>query len=72
MRLLYLAFRTFPFWSFPLMLIMGELGRHFYRNKSKVQYVCWAVVVSIIALTTLWFVYRGDLHSDQWVRQLFE
>jgi hypothetical protein len=73
MRPIYLIVRFYPFWALPVALILGELGRHFGRRAGikKWKWICWAGSVFLLTLIVLWFIGRGDLNSDRWVRQLF-
>lgn len=70
MRELFLAARFFPYWALPVTLILFELGRFFRRRQMGMQFVCFGTAGLLILLTLLWFVFRGDLHSDAWIRAL--
>jgi hypothetical protein len=65
--------RIYPYWAFPLAIVLAELGIFFKRRKNSTRsYFCWASVVVLGIGFFLWFYYRGDLNSDQWVRSMVE
>lgn len=68
MHFLYSLVQFLPYWAIPLVLISAELAIHFRRKKALAQWYCVAFGFLMIVLTILWFVYRGDIHSDAWVR----
>lgn len=72
MRLLYLFARLFPFFGICGAVVFFEAGRHFRRRGQDYQYYCWFWVVVLTVLTLVWFLMRGDLHSDRWVKLIFE
>lgn len=71
MRVLFLAARLFPFFGVCSAIIFTEMGRHFRRKKQDYQYYCWFWAAVSALMTLLWFVLRGDINSDEWVRTLF-
>jgi len=71
MHLIHWLVRFFPAWAIPLAFILGELALHFRRKGSPMEWVCWGMVVLWLTLAIVWFIMRGDLHSDQWVKELF-
>jgi drug/metabolite transporter (DMT)-like permease len=69
MHWLYFFVRFFPYIALPLVLVFFELGVHFKRrNRRGWQALCWGGSVMLIALMGTWFAFRGDIHSDTWVR----
>jgi hypothetical protein len=70
MRWLFVAFRFYPYWALPLGLLFFEMGVHFRRRKMPIQWACWSGFSILFGLTLLWFVFRGDLNSDEWARAL--
>ena len=70
MYILYALVRFYPVWALPLALLIGEVGIHLRRRKSRLQNYCWFWVGFLGLTTLLWIVFRGDLNSDKWVRFL--
>lgn len=70
MRSLYLIARLYPYVALPLALLIADIGRHFRRKKQDYQYYCWFWSGFLLFFIILWFVFRGDLNSDKWVRAL--
>lgn len=70
MRWIFILFRFFPYWAFPLSIVVFELGRHFHRKRSSHQWAFFSMAGALGLLTLVWFGFRGDLHSDEWVRAL--
>lgn len=70
MHVLFALARFFPFWALPLGFVIAELGWFFRRRGSRLQYACFSGVGFLFVFFVLWVVFRGDLHSDQWVRRL--
>lgn len=71
MHLIYTAMRFFPWWALPLALVIGELGVFFRRRASRTQFACFGVAGVLVLSALAWFFFRGDLHSDRWVRSAF-
>jgi hypothetical protein len=72
MHLIYAAVRFFPWWALPAAFVLGELGIYLRRKRSRTQRFCWAAVSVLVALSVCWFFFRGDLHSDNWVRTVVQ
>lgn len=72
MHTLYVLARIYPWWAIPLVVVLGELGFFFRRRRSKKQRIFWIGALALILGLILWFYYRGDLNSDQWVRTVSE
>ena len=71
MNIIYGTVRLYPFWAIPLCFVLFQLGNHFRRKGNKLGRVLWGLIVVIIVLLAVWAFFRGDLHSDQWVRAVF-
>jgi hypothetical protein len=67
MRPFYLIARFFPYWALPVTVICCEVAWHFKRKKNSIQYYFWVSAVFLALSTLMWFGFRGDLHSDEWV-----
>lgn len=70
MRWIFIIARFLPYWAAPSAVVLFELGRHFRRRKSPNQWSAFGASAFLILLTLLWFVFRGDLYSDHWVKIL--
>ena len=70
MRWAFIFFRFYPYWAIPVAFVVFELGRHFHRHKSPRQWPLFGMVGVLVLSSILWFVFRGDLNSDSWVRAL--
>lgn len=72
MHLIFLAVRTFPFWAVPVAIVFGQLGVYFWRRRSGLRFVFFGCAASLVIGAIAWIVFRGDLHSDAWVRAVLE
>ncbi|MBN22272.1 MAG: hypothetical protein CL678_13405 [Bdellovibrionaceae bacterium] len=68
MHYIFSLARIFPFWALPLAFVLAELGVYFRRRNSSSQFVCWGMVAFLGILTICWFIFRGDLNSDYWIK----
>jgi hypothetical protein len=68
MAIIYKIVRFFPFWALPLCLVLFDLGVFYRRKHSPAQRFFWFMVVLLVLLSLLWFVFRGDLNSEKWVK----
>lgn len=60
--------RMFPYWAIPVMIFSLEMCRYFHRRLSPFKWFFGFVSVVLALLVGVWFAFRGDLHSDEWVR----
>ena len=67
---LFLLMRLLPFWSFPSALISFQLALHFRRKLSPWYRLLALVALALLSMLGAWIYYRGDLHSDAWVRTI--
>lgn len=72
MHIVFALVRFFPFWGLMAALIFFEFGRSFRHKDSKLQYSFFFGSVLFFALVVCWFYFRGDVHSDTWVRFFFK
>jgi multidrug transporter EmrE-like cation transporter len=72
MHVIFAIARFFPYIALAFCFAFYELGRHLRRKSNQFQYSCWAAIVLLAILSASWFVFRGDLHSDEWIRYLFQ
>ncbi|MGK5088596.1 hypothetical protein WDW86_13640 [Bdellovibrionota bacterium FG-2] len=72
MHWLYTVVQIFPFFAVPAALAAGQIGIFFWRKKSKYQYPFWLLALIFLSLSVVWAIYRGDLHSNDWVRRYVE
>ena len=70
MHVIYAIARLVPYWALPLAFVIAEVGRYFRRRGSSKQWTCFAIAALLGILTLLWIGFRGDLHSDAWVRSI--
>lgn len=70
MHLVFLLFRTYPYWAIPVALVFGHLGMHFARRGNLLRYFFWGSAAGMVLAALAWIGFRGDLHSDEWVRFL--
>jgi hypothetical protein len=64
--------RIYPAWAVPIAFIFFELGIYYRRKNSRMQYYLWGLVVLQLLLLLLWIIFRGDIHSDQWIRAFID
>ena len=68
MHTLHTLLRYYPFWAFPLALLLGELTLYYRRKgKKRQQYVMFTLCFLLFATGVTWLVFRGDKNSDHWV-----
>lgn len=70
MHLFYLAARTYPYWAVPVAIVFGQLGIHFMRRDSVLRFLFFGIAAGLVVGAFAWIFFRGDLHSDVWVRTL--
>jgi hypothetical protein len=69
MHWIFSLIRFFPYWALPLVLMGFETGVYYKRrNRKKSQFICWGVSGVLMVSICIWFLYRGDVHSDRWVQ----
>jgi hypothetical protein len=61
--------RFFPAFSIGLGVIFVQVGFFYRRRYAKLQIPFFGTAVFLFLAALLWFFFRGDLYSDQWVRQ---
>lgn len=71
MRVIFLLFRTYPLWGVTLALVFMQLAVFFTRRRSKTRFFFWGASIFLLLGVVAWIFFRGDLHSDTWVRTLF-
>ena len=71
MHLVYFLGRVYPFIAGAMAAGSIQFAFHYRRKRSKL-FRYFIAIAGIFALSALlWLVFRGDLHSDQWVKHLF-
>ena len=69
MSFIFSMVRFFPYWALPIVLVLGETALFAKRrNRTKLMYGCIAFVLIFVLVIVAWFFFRGDLHSDDWVK----
>lgn len=72
MTFIFSVVRFFPYWGLPIVLVLGETALFAKRRRrTKLMYGCLLFVLIFISMIMAWFYFRGDLHSDDWVKGLF-
>lgn len=72
MHLLFAIVRYFPLWALPIGFLSFELGIALKRRGYRASGVLLLVnCVALVALSGAWIFFRGDRHSDEWVRWFF-
>jgi hypothetical protein len=71
MRYYFLLARLYPYWALPLAVVLVQLGIFFRRRKSPIQYACLGEAGLLLLGIVAWFVFRGDLYTDRWLRVIF-
>ena len=72
MHFFFTLVRIYPAWAVPTAFIFFELGIYYRRKASKFQFYMWGLVGVQSLLLLLWLIFRGDIHSDNWVRAFFD
>jgi uncharacterized membrane protein len=70
MHVVFALARLYPFWAVPFAIVVAQLGLFFRRKARASQWSCWAVSFFLMLGVALWIAFRGDLHSDEWVRAI--
>lgn len=71
MHLVYLLVRTYPYWAVPIAIVFGQLAIHYMRQLNPIRFLFWMITAALVFLAFAWIFFRGDLHSDEWVRSFF-
>ncbi len=72
MHFVFTFVRIYPAWAVPTAFIFFELAIYYRRKNSKMQYYMGGLVGIQLLLLFLWLIFRGDIHSDYWVRAVFD
>jgi hypothetical protein len=70
MSFVYLLARIYPYWALALGMVLFQLAVFFRRRQSSVQYSLLGAIGFLGLGILAWFYFRGDLHSDDWVRYM--
>ena len=62
--------RFYPYWAVPVALVIGEMAVFFRRRESGLQWPLFGLGGLILFIAILWFVFRGDIHSDDWLKAI--
>jgi hypothetical protein len=68
MSFIFLLARIYPYWALALCMVLFQLFVFFRRRKASFQYTLAGLIALLGAGIVAWFVFRGDIHSDEWVR----
>ena len=72
MHLIFFMVRYYPVLAVCLILVAAQFGYFFRRKKDPVEFACWAMIAILAVTVGLWIYFRGDLHSDLWVRRFLD
>jgi hypothetical protein len=67
---LTLLMKLFPFWGTGLVIVCAELAIFYRRRESRHWKVFVTMGGGIALFVLLWLVFRGDLHSADWINSL--
>lgn len=67
---MYFLSRIFPFWALPTAYLLAEIGRHYRRRRSDMQYTLFSGAGALVLLSVLWVIFGGYKYSDQWVKYI--
>jgi hypothetical protein len=71
MSFLFSIVRFFPYWALPFVLVLCETALFAKRrNRRKLMYGCAFFIFVFVVAVGSWFLYRGDLNSNDWVKDL--
>jgi hypothetical protein len=69
MNFLFSVVRFFPYWALPVVLVLAETALFAKRrNRRKLMWGCVFFVFVFLGVIGSWFIYRGDVNSNQWVK----
>ena len=70
MSLVYLAARIYPYWATALIIVMIQVAVFYRRKRRAGQYYAIAFGIMLGFGIIAWFMFRGDIRSDQWIRYI--
>jgi TctA family transporter len=70
MHYIFLLARVYPYWALPLTIVLVQLFIFFRRRKNPMRFTTGAGAVILVLGIFAWFIFRGDIHSDDWIRTL--
>jgi hypothetical protein len=68
MHLIFLLARVYPYWALAVAILMLQVAIFYRRRKDKLQWTFVGVAGCLMLGILAWFIFRGDLYSDNWVR----
>lgn len=71
MHVIFSVVKFYPILAIGSSMALLQLGLHFKRRSSNWQYFCLAAIIILLGGVVVWSIYRGDLNSDDWVRNFF-
>jgi hypothetical protein len=71
MHLIYIGGRLYPFLAIAMVVFFAQLALFYRRTKSSSQFFFWGVCGFFCISAVLWVVFRGDIHSDEWLNAIF-
>lgn len=71
MHMLFLLMRYYPFIGGALGFAFMQIAIFLRRKVRKTQWFYWGGAVFWFLTVALWIFFRGDIHSDQWIKHWF-
>ena len=68
MHALFSIVRFYPYWALPVAIILAETGFYFRRREKPARFYFFGFSGLLVLGIACWFVFRGDINSDAWVR----
>jgi hypothetical protein len=72
MGVLFLVLKIFPAFGVALAALSFDFARNFKRKGSKAWIAFAGLWVLFLALSILWFVFRGDQNAELWFARFLE
>lgn len=70
MHFVFLLARIYPYWAIPLVAVLAQIAIFFRRRRHALLYSVVGLMGLLFLGLLAWAFFRGDLHSDEWVRAL--
>jgi TctA family transporter len=70
MHLVFLLARIYPYWALAVSIVLVQIAIFYRRRNSPRQWTCLGAVAILMLGIVGWFVFRGDLNSDVWIKYI--
>ena len=68
MHVIFLLARVYPYWALAVSIVLLQIAVFYRRRDNKLQWTFVGIAGGLMLGVLAWFVFRGDIHSDSWVR----